>query len=99
MSSTTVQGAVLAAREAHEALMNLKNLAEEAANKIHSAEREAVGRAVSSPPRESALGTLRDAAKTLESLPIETAVREARAKTERVLQAAGPRPNAHSERA
>ena len=89
MSSTTVQHAVLAAREAHEALVNLKNLAEEAAHRIHDAELEAVGLAVAD--QSSSLGTLRTAARNLQSLAIESAVADARAKTERVLEAVGSR--------
>jgi len=83
-----VHQAVLAAREAHQALLNLKQLAEAAADELHNAELQAVGFAVSSFGQDKPLGTLREAALRLQSLAIETAVAEARAKTERVLQAA-----------
>jgi predicted DNA-binding transcriptional regulator YafY len=89
MSATTVQEAVLAAREAHQALVNLKNLAEQAADKIYGAEIEAVGFAARRIHKENALGTLRAAAQSLQSLGIEAAVAEARAKTNRVLSAVG----------
>ena len=86
MSSTTVQEAVMAAREAHEALLNLKILAERAAHQIRTAEHRAIGLAVANPPKESALGTLRAAAASVPSSEIETAVAEVREKTERVLR-------------
>jgi len=67
MSSTTVQEAVMAAREAHEALLNLKILAERAAHQIRTAEHRAIGLAVANPPKESPLGTLRAAAASVPS--------------------------------
>jgi hypothetical protein len=89
MSSTTVQDAILAAREAYDALLTLKALAEDAAQKIHRAELEAIGLAIRTPTQNSALRVLHDVAQSLQTSEIENAVAEARNKTTRVVAIGG----------
>ena len=89
MSATVVPHAVIAAREAHSALLDLKNLVEDAARKIETAQREAIGLAIASTRDDGPLSTLRAAVESLRSSAIESAVAEVRTKAERILLAIG----------
>jgi hypothetical protein len=85
MNSMSKQKAALITREARLALLDLKNLVDSAAEKIHAAELEAVGVAVGHRQGADPLRALRGAADTLKSPDFEAAVSQARTKMETAL--------------
>jgi hypothetical protein len=72
----------LAAREAHSALMELKDMVETAAKKVHAAEFEAARVAVEGKEVASTLTPLQAVAESLRSPSFEAAVAHARDKVE-----------------
>jgi hypothetical protein len=82
MASRNLQKAALVTREAHQALLELKQLVDSATQKIHTAELETVGQAIGSSQREDALRTLRTAAESITSPNFDAAVAQARLKIE-----------------
>jgi hypothetical protein len=82
MDSVFRQQGAMITREAHAALRDLKILVDGAAEKIHAAELEAIGLAIGRWEHGDPLGGLRVVAETLRSPNFETAISEARVKTE-----------------
>ncbi len=82
MSSVRMQDGALITREAHRALLDLKNLVDQATKEVRVAEREAVGLAIGSSHEGNPLEALRAVAEALQSPTFETAIMQARAKTE-----------------
>lgn len=82
MNPTRMQRMALVARDAHLALLDLKRLVDSTVEKIRAAELQSVGAALGSPRTDDPLRTLRMAAETLRSSDFETAVSQARTKTE-----------------
>jgi hypothetical protein len=80
MSFTNLQQGALITRDAHGAVLDLKKLVDNAAEKIRVAERETVGVAIGGRQGDDPLRTLRDAAETLQSPNFEAAVSLAREK-------------------
>jgi hypothetical protein len=80
MDFTNLQQGALITRDAYGALLDLKRLVDNAAEKIHAAEREIVGFAIRHRQGDDPLGTLRDAAETLQSPNFESAISRARDK-------------------
>lgn len=72
----------LAAREAHSALMELKDMVESAAKTVHAAEFEAARNALDDSEVASTLTPLQAAAASLRSPSFEAAVAQARDKVE-----------------
>ena len=81
MKKATPKGA-LAAREAHTALLELKEMVDSAAKRVHAAEFEAARVAVEGQEEASPLTPLESAAESLRSPSFEAAVAEARDKVE-----------------
>jgi hypothetical protein len=79
-----LEGAIIT-RNAHVALLDLKELVDEAAEKIRVAERETIGAAIGKQAGEDPLRTLRDAAEKLQSPSLETAISRAREKVQTAL--------------
>jgi len=82
MNSTSMQRMALVARDAHSALLDLKRIVDSTVEKIRAAELQSVGAALGSPRTDDPLSTLRMAAEALRSADFETAVSQARSKTE-----------------
>jgi hypothetical protein len=80
MPTSKLQHVALITRDARTALMELKILVDEAAEKIRVAERESVGVAIGHLKDEDPLRTLRDAADALQSPNFEAAVSLAKEK-------------------
>ena len=71
---------MLFTRDARDALAALKNLVDNAEEKIRQAEREAIAVAIGHPRGDDPLSTLRDVADTLQSANFEAAVSVVREK-------------------
>ncbi len=71
------QKRAMAAREAREALLQLKKLVDETTETTHVAELQAIGFAVRPGQRVDALTTLRTALESLRSPHLETAINQA----------------------
>jgi len=82
MNSASMQRMVLVARDAHSALLDLKRIVDSTVEKIRAAELQSVGAALGSPRTDDPLSILRMAAEALRSSDFETAVSQARTKTE-----------------
>jgi hypothetical protein len=80
MPSSKLQHVALITRDARTALLELKILVDNAAEKIRVAERESVGIAIGHPQHENPLRTLRDAADALQSPDFEAAISLAKEK-------------------
>jgi hypothetical protein len=78
--SVNLQEGFIITRDAHAALLDLKNLVDSAEEKIRVAERESIGAAIGRTKGDNPLKTLRDAAEQLQSPSFETAVALARDK-------------------
>jgi hypothetical protein len=76
-----LEGATIT-RDAHEALLDLKKLVEQAAETIRVAERETIGVAIGKQSGDDPVRTLRDAAEKLESPSLESAISRAREKVQ-----------------
>lgn len=82
MDSQKTHQAALVARDAHQALLDLKKLVDSATQKTRAAELETVGLAIGSSSREDALGTLRSVAETIGSSNFDAVVWRPRKKIE-----------------
>jgi hypothetical protein len=82
MASRKLQKAALVTREAHQALLELKQLVDSATQKTHTAQLETVGQAIGSSQREDALKNLRSAADAIAPSSFDAAVEQARTKIE-----------------
>jgi 23S rRNA pseudoU1915 N3-methylase RlmH len=80
-----LEGATIT-RDAHEALLDLKEMVEQAAEKIRVAERETIGAAIAKQSGEEAVRTLQDAAEKLQSPSLESAISRAREKVQTALK-------------
>jgi hypothetical protein len=81
MSSPTIRRAALTARDAHDALLELKKLVDNATEKIRTAELEMVGMAIGrSKVQQDPSRALRAAAQSLQSPALDDAISHARAK-------------------
>ena len=80
MVSRKLQKAALVTREAYQALLELKQLVDSAAQKIRTAELETVGQAVGSSQPDDALQSLRSASEVIEPPHFDAAVAQARTK-------------------
>jgi hypothetical protein len=80
MPFSKLQHGALITRDARTALLELKILVDNAAEKIRAAERESVGIAIGRPRHENPLRTLRDASDALQSPNFEAAISLAREK-------------------
>lgn len=85
MSSSTMRRAALTARDAHTALLELKNLVDNATQKIRAAELEIVGLAIGRTKAQDPLRALRAAAQSLQSPALDAAISEARTKVNDVV--------------
>jgi hypothetical protein len=83
--SARMQQLALVTRDAHSALRDLKTLVDLATEKMHAAELETVGVAISQSRADVPSRTLLTAAEALQSPKFEAAVRQARAKLEAAL--------------
>ncbi|HMD41036.1 MAG TPA: hypothetical protein VKH15_17245 [Candidatus Acidoferrum sp.] len=81
MKRSTHKGA-LAAREAHSALLELREMVESAAKRVHAAEFEAARMAIGGKGEVSSETPLESAAESLRSPSFEAAVAQARDKVE-----------------
>jgi hypothetical protein len=77
-----MQKAALVMRDAHSAILDLKNVVDGVAREIHAAELETVGLAVGHSQGKDALKLLRTAAETLRSADFDAIVTQARSKIE-----------------
>jgi len=82
MPTANMERGVLIARDAHSAVMDLKKLVDRVAEEVREAELETTGLAIRGWNSGDPLTTLRAAAETLRSPEFESALLEARAKTE-----------------
>lgn len=80
MPSRKLQKAALVAREAHEAVLELKEIVDSATQNIHKAELATVGQAVGNSVGEDAVEILRSAAEAIDSASFDAAVSQARIK-------------------
>jgi hypothetical protein len=80
MTSSKMREAALRARDAHLALLELKQLVDTAATKLRSAEREIVGAAIARSEAHDPIKNLRAIAETLHSPAFEAAISHARTK-------------------
>jgi hypothetical protein len=82
MNPTRMQRMALVARDAHSALLDLKRIVDSAVEKTRAAELQSVGAALGAARTDDPLSILRTAAEALRSSDFETAVSQARTKTE-----------------
>jgi chaperone required for assembly of F1-ATPase len=80
MTSSKMREAALTARDAHLALLELKQLVDSATKNLHSAELEIVGAAIAQTQAHDPLKNLRAVAESLHSPAFEAAISHARAK-------------------
>lgn len=82
MNRIELQKRALAARDAHLALLDLKRLVDEAAQRTHAAELEAIGLAISRQQQSEISATLRVVVEHLRSDDFETMLTQAKEKLE-----------------
>jgi hypothetical protein len=89
MYSQNMQEGAVVAHEASSAVIELKALVDRAAEKVRAAERQAIGTAIGQWEGDGALIMFRIAAEDLQSADFETALAQARAKTQAALARLG----------
>jgi hypothetical protein len=85
MTPSKMREAALIARNAHLALMELKQLVDNATKKLRSAELEIVGAAIARSTTHDPIRNLRAAAETLQSPAFEAAISHARTEMSRAV--------------
>jgi myo-inositol catabolism protein IolC len=85
MYSQNMQEGAIVAREASSAVIELKVLVDRTAEKVRAAERHAIGMAIGQREGDDALTMFRIAAEDLHSADFETALAQARTKTQAAL--------------